>query len=174
MGLWVFARTNASYEPYALFVIAGCHMKHGARIYCRKARTGMRDRQSVCRRRSAAKKAMRYGIMDQEWELRAMDNKKSGKLKHGIYILIAAGMLFYAFSDVGLAELEGAGGVFWFLWLAFSVVILAANANMLLMTQEKREGLAHVKRAKIRRREQAIERYVNRRANEKVRRVRGR
>lgn len=102
-----------------------------------------------------------------------MENTGSGKLKHGAYILIAAGMLFYAFADVELAELEGAGGVFWFVWLAFAVVILAANANMLLLTQEKREALAHVKRAKTRRREQAIEHFVNRRARKETKRVRG-
>ena len=102
-----------------------------------------------------------------------MENTKSGKLKHGIYILIAAGMLFYAFAGVELAELEGAAGVFWFLWLAFAVVILAANANMLLLTQENREALAHVKRAKARRREQAIEHFVNRRARKEKERVRG-
>jgi heme exporter protein D len=103
-----------------------------------------------------------------------MKSKKTEKLKHGIYILIAAGMLFYAFSGVELTELEGIGGVFWFLWLAFAVVILAANANMLLLTQEKREALSHVKRAKWMHREQTIENFVNRRAKEEARRVRGR
>lgn len=102
-----------------------------------------------------------------------MENTKSGKLKHGVYIVIAAGMLLYAFAGVELAELEGAGGVFWFLWLAFAVVILAANANMLLLTQEKREALAHVKRAKVRRREQAIENFVNRKVQKEKKRVRG-
>ncbi|MHA6485232.1 hypothetical protein ACX1C1_25405 [Paenibacillus sp. strain BS8-2] len=103
-----------------------------------------------------------------------MENKKTSKLKHGIYTLIAAGMLFYAFADVRLDELEGTGGVFWFIWLAFAIVIMAANINTLLLTQEKREALAQVKRAKLRRREQSITNFVNRRVNEKGTRVRGR
>ncbi|OUS78007.1 hypothetical protein B1748_04345 [Paenibacillus sp. MY03] len=100
-------------------------------------------------------------------------NKGKGKLKHFMYILIAAGMLFYAFAAVDSAEWGGAGGVFWFMWLAFAIVIIAANANMLLLTEEKREALSHVKRAKVLRREQAAINFVNRQVEKKARKIRG-
>ncbi|MDQ6422346.1 hypothetical protein RB620_23225 [Paenibacillus sp. LHD-117] len=103
-----------------------------------------------------------------------MGKKQAGKLKHAVYILAAAGMLFYAFAGVDLADLDGAGGLFWFLWLVFAGVIIAANANILLMSEEKREDLARVKRAKIAQREKTIMNFVDRRAKSEVRRVRGR
>jgi len=103
-----------------------------------------------------------------------MVKKQTSKLKHAIYILVAAGMLFYAFAGIEFKEMSGAGSLFWFLWLAFAIVIIAANANMLLLTEEKREALAQVKRAKVMRREQTIENFMNRRAKKEIRRVRGR
>lgn len=85
--------------------------------------------------------------------------RKAGKGKHMLYLALAAGMLLYASTGIGHAE-DGAARAFWLVWLAFSAVIVAANVNVLLMSDAKRDRLASLKREKMRRWERAIEKRV--------------
>lgn len=96
-----------------------------------------------------------------------------GKGRHFFYLIAALGMLFYA-----LARLEQGGTgegfrLFWYAWLGFAAVIIAANVNMLLfVSEEKRRELARIKRAKAQQWESSLERRFAKREREK-RAVRG-
>lgn len=75
-----------------------------------------------------------------------------------LYLILASGMLFYA-----LTRLEEGGSVpgsdlFWYVWLAFTAIIIAANVNILLfMSESKRNELARIKKEKARQWERALE-----------------
>ena len=94
--------------------------------------------------------------------------------RHLLYLAAALGMLFYA-----LARLEQGGTgeyfrLFWYTWLGFAAVIVAANVNMLLfVSEEKRRELARIKKAKAQQWERSLERRFAKRGREK-RTARGR
>ncbi|MEK3881753.1 hypothetical protein [Paenibacillus sp. PL2-23] len=94
--------------------------------------------------------------------------------KHLLYLMAALGMVFYALMRL---EEGGAGAyfrLFWYSWLGFAAVIVAANVNMLLfVSEEKRRELARIKRAKRLNLERSLERRLA--GGEKAKRiVRGR
>ncbi|GKU75792.1 hypothetical protein [Paenibacillus sp. L3-i20] len=99
--------------------------------------------------------------------------KVAGKGKHIFYLVAASGMLFYALSVLGQGSLDGGAKLFWYVWLAFTAVIIAANINMLLfMNEKKRKELARIKRAKAVHFEQALEKGITKYMTNK-RKVRG-
>lgn len=93
------------------------------------------------------------------------NNKWKGKGRHFLYLLAALGMLF-----VALTRLEQGGSgegyrLFWYTWLAFSAVIVAANINMLLfVSEEKRKELMRIKHARAVLRERSLEKLLGKRA----------
>ncbi|MCR2802552.1 hypothetical protein [Paenibacillus soyae] len=90
------------------------------------------------------------------------------KGRHLLYLIAALAMLFYA-----LARLEQGGTgegfrVFWYAWLGFAAVIIAANVNMLLfVNEEKRRELARIKKAKALQWERSLERTFAKREKDK-------
>ncbi|REK75843.1 hypothetical protein [Paenibacillus paeoniae] len=99
--------------------------------------------------------------------------KQPGKGRHVFYLISASGMLFYALTQMGHSNGGSASHVFWYVWLGFTAVIIAANVNMLLMSEGKREEMARIKRAKAQRWERALEKRIAKRA-EAVQRSRSR
>ncbi|MFF2888852.1 hypothetical protein [Paenibacillus sp. NPDC057967] len=99
--------------------------------------------------------------------------KLPGKGRHVFYLIAASGMLFYALTQMGQSAGGGTAHLFWYVWLAFTAVIIAANVNMLLMSEGKRKEMARIKRAKAQRWERALEKRISKRA-ETVQRTRGR
>lgn len=97
----------------------------------------------------------------------------AGKGRHVLYLLAAAGMLFY-----GLTKLETGGAgqafhLFWYVWLGFAALIIAANVNMLLVSEGKRKELERIKRAKALQWERRLKkRFASRESN--MSKVRGR
>ncbi|MBH5317248.1 hypothetical protein I6N90_05415 [Paenibacillus sp. GSMTC-2017] len=88
-------------------------------------------------------------------------DKGAGRGKHLFYVVIASGILFYALSQFERSNLQEGANLFWFVWMAFSAIIIAANINMLLfMNEKKRKQLARIKRAKSVQMEQAIEKGI--------------
>ncbi|MCU6712428.1 hypothetical protein M6D81_27405 [Paenibacillus sp. J5C_2022] len=73
---------------------------------------------------------------------------KWNKVKHAAYLLVATAMIFYAMPHLELGGPLQAENIFWYVWLAFSALAVGANANVLLMNDEKRKELARLKRAK--------------------------
>lgn len=95
--------------------------------------------------------------------------RRAGKGKHIFYLLLATSMLVYASTGIAAAA-DGAARAFWLVWLAFSALILAANVNVLLMTDEKRDRLARLKRFKWQQWERGIEKRLLKRYETKARR----
>ncbi|RJE91119.1 hypothetical protein D3P07_03350 [Paenibacillus sp. 1011MAR3C5] len=104
-----------------------------------------------------------------------MDRKRKlpGKGRHVCYLIAASGMLFYALTQLGQSGEGGAAHLFWYVWLGFTAVIIAANVNMLLMSEGKRREMARIKCAKAQRWERALEKRIAKRS-EVVQRTRGR
>lgn len=99
--------------------------------------------------------------------------KLPGKGRHVFYLAAAVGMLFYALTQMGQTGGGGASHLFWYVWLGFTAVVIAANVNMLLMSEGKRAEMARIKRAKAQRWERALEKRISKRA-EASQRSRGR
>ncbi|WP_051251200.1 hypothetical protein [Paenibacillus harenae] len=72
----------------------------------------------------------------------------SGKGRHVLYLLLAAAMLVYALPRLELGAPWNWTGVFGLAWILFAVIVITAHVNALLMSDEKRRGLARIKRAK--------------------------
>ncbi|MDQ8739194.1 hypothetical protein [Paenibacillus sp. LHD-38] len=72
----------------------------------------------------------------------------SGKGRHVLYLLIALAMLVYAFPRLELSAPWSLMSVFGLVWLAFASLIVIANVNALVMSEEKRRELARIKKAK--------------------------
>lgn len=95
-------------------------------------------------------------------------SNRNGKGKHLVYLIVALGMLFFAMMKL---EQGGSGEgyrLFWYTWLAFSAVIVAANVNWLLfVSEEKRKQLAQIKHARAVLRERSLEKLLGRRAEKR-------
>ena len=90
------------------------------------------------------------------------------KGRHLLYLAAALGMLFYALARLGQGGTEEYFRLFWYTWLGFAAVIVAANLNMLLfVSEEKRLELARIKRAKALQWERSLERRLSKRGREK-------
>lgn len=72
----------------------------------------------------------------------------SGKGRHVLYLLIAIAMLVYALPRLELSAPWSLMSVFGLVWLAFASLIVIANVNVLIMSEEKRRELARIKKAK--------------------------
>lgn len=98
------------------------------------------------------------------------NNKWIEKGRHLLYLIAALGMLFFAMMKL---EQGGSGEgyrLFWYAWVAFSAVIIAANVNMLLfVSEEKRKELARIKHARAVLRERSLERLLGRREGKRSR-----
>ncbi|MBD2872913.1 hypothetical protein [Paenibacillus arenilitoris] len=91
----------------------------------------------------------------------------AGKGRHVIYLLIAAAMLVYAAPRLALGAPWDWTSAFGIVWVLFALVVIAAHANALLMSDEKRKELARIKRARA----QLLQRKLERKAP--ARRARG-
>lgn len=58
---------------------------------------------------------------------------------------LAVVMLFFALPKLG-ASPEPLANVFWIAWTGFAALAIAANGNIILMSEEKRERLLAIKR----------------------------
>lgn len=102
------------------------------------------------------------------------NRKLPGKGRHVFYLIAASGMLFYALTQMGQDGGSGASRLFWYVWLGFTAIIIAANVNMLLfMSEGKRKEMVRIKRAKAQQWERALEKRLAKRA-EGIRSSRGR
>lgn len=91
-----------------------------------------------------------------------MKGNKKAKWPNAVYLAVAAGMVLYALPYAGQAGEGASAGLFWYAWLAFAVLIAAANANVLLMSEAKRTELLRIKRAKMQRLERKLEQRLAR------------
>lgn len=76
--------------------------------------------------------------------------KKRNKFKHGIYLLLALGMLLYALPKLSLAG--GPGWVFWFgvAWCVFAFLVIAAHLHFIIgVDEEKHKRLEAVRKEKL-------------------------
>lgn len=71
------------------------------------------------------------------------------KMKHRILPFINLGlavvMLFFALPKMGMSA-EPLENAFWIVWISFAAIVMAANGNIILMSEEKRERLKAIKR----------------------------
>mgnify|MGYP001350172793 CR=1 FL=1 len=91
-----------------------------------------------------------------------MKGKRKAKWPNAVYLAVAAGMVLYALPYAGQAGDGASAGLFWYAWLAFAVLIAAANANVLLMSEAKRTELLRIKRARMQRLERKLEQRLAR------------
>lgn len=82
------------------------------------------------------------------------------KMMPYINIGLASVMLFVAVPNLNFSG-SIAGELFWILWTALCLVIMAANGNMILMTKEKKERLQQVKRLRKLKQEEKIVKFMN-------------
>ncbi|WP_419872121.1 hypothetical protein [Candidatus Pristimantibacillus sp. PTI5] len=85
----------------------------------------------------------------------------SGKARHVLYLLIALAMLVYALPRLELSAPWSLMSVFGLVWLLFASLIVIANVNALVMSEEKRKELARIKRAKAQLWEQKLLQKAN-------------
>lgn len=98
------------------------------------------------------------------------NGKWKGKGRHLLYLIAALGMLFIAMTKLEQGGSEEGYRLFWYAWLAFSAVIVAANVNMLLfVSEEKRKELERIKHARAVLRERSLEKLLGRRAGKRSR-----
>jgi hypothetical protein len=89
--------------------------------------------------------------------------QKMGRGKSVFYLVIATGMLLYGMSAMEPGDAGHRGqSLFWLVWLAFAALIIAGNANAILMSNEKRRRLAQLKAYKSRQRERIVEKLLMR------------
>jgi hypothetical protein len=81
-------------------------------------------------------------------EIEELNGMLAGKVRHVIYLLIALAMLVYALPRLELSAPWSLMSVFGLVWIGFSLVIITAHVNALVMNEEKRKELARIKRAK--------------------------
>jgi len=70
---------------------------------------------------------------------------------------LAVVMLFFALPKLGMSA-EPLANVFWIAWTAFAAVAIAANGNVILMSEEKRQRLLEIKRQRALRFERKLAR----------------
>lgn len=85
----------------------------------------------------------------------------SGKARHVLYLLIALAMLVYALPRLELNAPWSLMSLFGLVWLLFASLIVIANVNALVMSEEKRKELARIKRAKAQLWEQKLLQKAN-------------
>lgn len=76
---------------------------------------------------------------------------------------LAVVMLFFALPKLGVAEAP-LGNAFWIAWIAFSALVIAANGNIILMSEEKRNRLQEIKRQRALRLERKLASLTAKRA----------
>ncbi|MHA7964335.1 hypothetical protein ACX93W_09320 [Paenibacillus sp. CAU 1782] len=124
----------------------------------------MAERESGKRHRSGALGRERERSAAGEKDVTGSKAQKTGRGKSVFYLIVATGMLLYG---MGAMEPGGAGqrgqSLFWLVWLAFAALIIAGNANAILMSNEKRRRLAQLKAYRARQRERVLEKLLMRR-----------
>jgi len=70
---------------------------------------------------------------------------------------LAVVMLFFALPKLGMSA-EPLANAFWIAWTAFAAVAIAANGNVILMSEEKRQRLLEIKRQRALRFERKLAR----------------
>jgi len=68
---------------------------------------------------------------------------------------LAVVMLFFALPKIG-TSVEPLANTFWIAWIAFAAVVMTANGNVLLMSEEKKQRLKQIKRQKAMRFEKKV------------------
>jgi len=58
---------------------------------------------------------------------------------------LAVVMLFFALPKMGMSA-DALANTFWVIWVVFSAIVIAANGNIILMSEDKRERLKQIKR----------------------------
>lgn len=85
---------------------------------------------------------------------------------------LAVFMLFFALPKIG-TSVEPLANAFWLIWVSFAAIVMTANGNVLLMSEEKKERLKQVKRQRAMRFEKkmlALQARRERAAADKMRR----
>jgi|GEM_PF-1258489 len=67
------------------------------------------------------------------------------KLFPFINLGLAVVMLFFALPKMGMSA-DPLANAFWIVWVGFSAIVIAANGNIILMSEEKRDRLKQIKR----------------------------
>lgn len=68
---------------------------------------------------------------------------------------LAVLMLFFALPKIGTSA-EPIANVFWLIWIAFAAIVMTANGNVLLMSEEKKVRLKQLKQQRAMRFERKV------------------
>ncbi|AWB44054.1 hypothetical protein DCC85_07385 [Paenibacillus sp. CAA11] len=75
--------------------------------------------------------------------------KKTSKLKHVVYMLIALGMLVYALPMISFRPDAGWVSLFGIVWALFAFLVIGAHLHFILgVDAEKQKALEGIRRAK--------------------------
>lgn len=97
---------------------------------------------------------------------------KLSKVLPFINLGLAVVMLFFALPKLGVAEAP-LGNAFWITWIAFSAIVIAANGNVILMSEEKKERLRAIKRQKALRLERKLVAFTERKKEKEKEKIKG-
>ncbi|OBR62949.1 hypothetical protein A7K91_09535 [Paenibacillus oryzae] len=123
----------------------------------------MAERQWVKGKRDSALGIKQDRALAGQRETMGGKAQKMGRGKAVFYLVIATGMLLYGMSAMEPGDAAHRGqSLFWLVWLAFAALIIAGNANAILMSNEKKRRLAQLKAYKARQRERTVEKLLMR------------
>ncbi|OAB43245.1 hypothetical protein [Paenibacillus glacialis] len=76
--------------------------------------------------------------------------RKRTKFKHFMFMLIALGMLIYAIPSISFNNGNGWVSLFSVVWVAFSLLVIAAHWHVILgVDEEKKKALERVRLLKL-------------------------